>query len=100
MKEEELKLEKIYKRIKDTGHYIDDIRVRPWYILDCDASKILNLLIEIEDLFTKFDEYQMKNNQCYPEFEDFMLQIGDIRYRYTEFIDNNLEVLAIKTKKN
>ena len=42
----------------------------------------------------------MENNQCYPEFEDFMLQIGDIRYRYTEFIDNNLDVLAIKTKKN
>ena len=42
----------------------------------------------------------MENNQCYPEFEDFMLQIGDIRSRYTEFIDKNLDVLDIKTKKN
>lgn len=93
---DEDKLERIYKRIKETGHYNNDIRLQPWYILDCDASKILNLLIEVENLFTKFDEYQMENGQCHPEFEDFMLQISDIRARYSDFVNKNLDVLKIK----
>ena len=77
-----------------------DIRERSWKKNNCDAAKLLNLLIETENLLISLDEYQNDNGQCYPEFEDFMLQIGDIRYRYTEFIDNNLDVLDIETKKN
>ena len=44
----------------------------------------------------KFDEYQMENGQCLPEFEDFMLQISDIRSRYSDFVNKNLDVLKIK----
>ena len=77
-----------------------DIRERSWEKNNCDAAKLLNLLIETENLLISLDEYQNDNGQCYPEFEDFMLQIGDIRYRYTEFIDNNLDILDIETKKN
>lgn len=91
-------LEMIARKIQDSNIQMPDIRERNWKNNNSDASKILGLLIEAEDLLFKLDEIQMENNQCYPEIEDFMLQLGDIRSRYTNFVDNNLEVLEIKTK--
>ena len=103
MSEEDFKrrkeeLEMIARKIQGSGLQMPDIRERNWRNIDCEASKLLNLLIEAEDLLIKFDEYQMENDQCYPEFEDLMLQIGDIRSKYTTFVDNNLEILTIKNK--
>lgn len=72
-----------------------DIRNKDWIKKECNASIILKRLIELEDLFIDFDEYQMDNNQCYPEIEDLMLLIGDIRKKYTDFVDKNKEVLEI-----
>lgn len=91
-------LEMIARKIQESKIQMPDIRERNWRNRDCDASRLLNLLIEAENLLLKFDEYQMENDQCYPEFEDFMLQIGDIRAKYTDFVDNNLEILEIKNK--
>lgn len=91
-------LEMIARKIQDSRIRMPDIRERNWRNIDCDASKLLNLLIAAEDLLVKFDEYQMENDQCYPEFEDLMLEIGDVRAKYTTFIDNNLEILEIKNK--
>lgn len=42
------------------------------------------------------DEYQMENGQNYPEIEDMMLQLGELRNNFTNFIDNNLELLKLK----
>ena len=72
-----------------------DMRYKEWIDRNSDASTILKLLIELEDMFIDFDEYQMENNQCYPEIEDLMLLIGAVREKYTNFVNNNLEVLDI-----
>lgn len=89
-------IEMIARKIQESGLQMSDIRERSWKNIDCDAARLLILLVEAEDLLIKFDEFQMNNDQCYPEFEDFMLQLGDIRARYTEFIDKNLDILNIK----
>ena len=91
-------IEMIARKIQDSGIQMPDIRERSWKNIDSDTAKLLNLLIEAEDILIKLDEYQMENGQNYPEFEDFMLQIGDIRARYTEFVDKNLDILDIKIK--
>lgn len=91
-------IEMIARKIQDSSIQMPDIRERSWKNIDSDTAKLLNLLIEAEDILIELDEYQMKNGQNYPEFEDFMLQIGDIRARYTEFIDKNLDILDIKIK--
>lgn len=88
----------IARKIQESGMQMPDIRDRSWRNINSDTAKLLNLLIEAEDILIRLDEFQMENGQNYPEFEDFMLQIGDIRSRYTEFIDKNLDVLDIKTK--
>ena len=91
-------LEMIARKIQDSKIQMSDIRERDWKNINCNAAKILNLLIETENLFIDLDEYQMENDQCYPEIEDIMLLIGDIRERYTNFVDNHLEVLEINKK--
>ena len=91
-------IEMIARKIQESGMQMPDIRDRSWRNINSDTAKLLNLLIEAEDILVRLDEFQMENGQNYPEFEDFMLQIGDIRSRYTEFIDKNLDVLDIKTK--
>ena len=91
-------IEMIARKIQESGMQMPDIRDRSWRNINSDTAKLLNLLIEAEDILIRLDEFQMENGQNYPEFEDFMLQIGDIRSRYTEFIDKNLDVLDIKTK--
>ena len=72
-----------------------DIRERSWKNNNCKAAKLLNLLIEAENILIDFDEYQIQNEQCYPEFEELMLQLGEIRSNYTNLVDNNKEILDI-----
>lgn len=68
---------------------LKDIRFRDWINYNTDISKALKLLIELEDIFYDIDKISLDNDQCYPEFEDFMLQIGEIRKEYTQYIDDN-----------
>ncbi len=93
-REEELKM--IAKKIQDSGLQFPDIREREWLKVDSKASKLLKLLMEAEDIMITLDEYQMENNQCYPEIEDMMLQLGLLRDKYSKFVDNNLELLKLK----
>ena len=75
---------------------IKDIREKEWMKNDSKVASLLKLLIEAENILIDLDEYQMDNDQCYPEIEDMMLQLGEIRNDFTEFVDNNLEILDIK----
>lgn len=75
---------------------LSDVRDRQWLKIDSKVSKELKLLIEAENILVELDEHQMNNDQCYPEIEDMMLQLGELRKQYTEFIDNNLNLLDIK----
>ena len=93
-REEELKM--IAKKIQDSGLQFPDIREREWLKVDSKASKLLKLLMEAEDIMITLDEYLMENNQCYPEIEDIMLQLGLLRDKYSKFVDNNLELLKLK----
>ena len=72
-----------------------DIRYRVWSKKDNPAARLLNLLIEAENILIELDDYQMNNNQCYPEIEDMMLQIGAIREDYTKFVEKNIDILKI-----
>lgn len=72
-----------------------DIRKKEWRKLNCDAARLLNLLISAEDIFISFDEYQMENGQCYPEIEDMMLEIGELRDEYIKFVEKNKDILDI-----
>ena len=75
---------------------VTDIREREWKKLDVPAAKLLQLLIDAENIFLDLDDYQMSHNQCYPDIEDMMLQIGILRENYTNFVDSHTEVLNIK----
>ena len=72
---------------------LKDIRFRDWINYNTDISKALKLLIELEDIFYDIDKISLDNDQCYPEFEDFMLQIGEIRKEYTRYVDDNKFIL-------
>lgn len=89
-------LEMLAQKIKNSGLQFPDIRERDWSKLDSKAARLLRLLIDAENILIDLDEYQMENNQCYPEIEDMMLQFGAIREQYTKFVDNNLEILKEK----
>jgi hypothetical protein len=88
--------QKIADKIKKSGKQLPDIRLRDWSNNNTPASKLHNLLIEAENILLYLDDIQMKNDQCYPEIEDFMLQIGALREKYTNFVDNNKKILDIK----
>ena len=96
LREEELK--KMAKKIQESGIQLSDIREREWISHDCDAAKLLKLLIEAENLFMGLDEYQMEHDQCYPDIEDMMLLMGDLRAKFIEFVEKNPEVLNVKIK--
>lgn len=98
MEKRKEKLKMIAKKIQDSGLNFPDIRNRDWMDYDSAAAKILKLSIELENLLIDLDDYQMKNDQCYPKIENMMLEFGDFRKKYTNFIDNNIEVLEIKIK--
>ena len=72
---------------------LKDMRYRDWMNYYTDISKALKLLIELEDIFYDIDKISLDNDQCYPEFEDFMLQIGEIRKEYTKYVDDNKFIL-------
>lgn len=93
-REEELKM--IANKIQQSGLQFPDIRRREWMNIDSKVSILLNYLIEAENILLELDEYQMENGQKYPELEDMMLQMGELRNQYTEFVDRNLELLKIK----
>ena len=63
---------------------------------DTKVSKALKLLIELEDIFYDIDKFSLDNDQCYPEFEHFMLQIGGIRKDFTDCVDKDITLLDIK----
>lgn len=85
------------KNIQNSEFHFSDIREREWGKLDdVKAAKLLQLLIETEDIFLDLDDFQMSHEQCYPEIEDMMLQIGVLREQYTNFVDSHMEVLDIK----
>lgn len=85
------------KNIQNSEFNFPDIREREWGKLDdVKAAKLLQLLIEAEDIFLDLDDFQMSHEQCYPEIEDMMLQIGVLREQYTNFVDSHMEVLDIK----
>ena len=92
--EEELKM--IANKIQQSGLQFPDIRRREWMNIDSKVSILLNYLIEAENILLELDEYQMGIGQKYPELEDMMLQMGELRNQYTEFVDRNLELLKIK----
>lgn len=85
----------IVKEIKESGLKFPDIREKEWMSLDTKVSKLLKLLIEAENILMEFDEYQLEHNQCYPKIEDMMLQLGDLRNSYSNYIDDNMEILKI-----
>lgn len=95
-REEELK--NIASKIQDSGLQFPDCREREWMKINSDSAKLLNLLIQTENIFLDLDDYQMNNGQCYPEIEDMMLQIGYLRSKYTEFVEKNSEILKINLK--
>ena len=78
---------------------LKDIRFRDWINYNTDISKALKLLIELEDIFYDIDKISLDNDQCYPEFEDFMLQIGEITKEYTQYIDDNKFLLQFTEMK-
>lgn len=75
---------------------IQDIRERDWLKLNTPAAKALKYILEAEDILISLDDYQMENNQAYHEIEDMMLSIGELRKRYTKYIDNHEELLLLK----
>lgn len=87
--------EEIEKRKNELGN-LKDIRFRNWMQLDTKVSKALKLLIELEDIFYDIDKFSLDNDQCYPEFEHFMLQIGGIRKDFTDCVDKDITLLDIK----
>jgi len=94
IREEKLKV--IVNKIQDSDLQFPDIREREWSKIDSKVSKVLNLLVEAENIMVDLDEYQMENGQNYPEIEDMMLQLGELRNNFTNFVDNNLEMIELK----
>jgi len=96
--EREEKLRMIARKIQESGLSFPDIRDREWSKIDSDAATLLNYLVQAENIFVGLDEYQMENGQCYPEIEDMMLQISNLREKYTNFVDKNLDILKVNLK--
>ena len=86
---------KLGEEIKKREDKMSDIRPREWMNLDTNASKILRLLIEAEDLLTDFYDYQNENNQCYPDFEEFYNQVSNTRHNFAKYIDEHKELLTM-----
>lgn len=92
-------MSEIERKKENNCFQVTDIREREWKKLDVPAAKLLQLLIEAENLFLDFDDYQMSHDQCYPDIEDMMLQMGILRENYTNFVDSHIEILNIKQKE-
>ena len=72
LKKREKELKMIAKKIQGSDLKFPDIREREWSKIDSKVSKILNYLIEAENILVDLDEYQMENGQNYPEIEDMI----------------------------
>lgn len=72
-----------------------DIRKRNWLSLNTKVSKILSLLIEVENDLMDLDDYQMGNHQCYPDFEELYNRVALIRKDFTNYIDQHQELLTM-----
>ena len=92
------KLMQMAKKIQESGRILPDVRDKEWRKTDAPAARVMNLLVEAEDILIELDSIQMENNQCYPEIENFMLQLGEFRSKYSDFVDQNIDVLEIKFK--
>ena len=66
---------------------------------DSNVGKILSLLIETENLLIDLDEYLVHNNPELNSIEDFMLELGDFRDRFTSYVDKNSDLVNVKTFK-
>lgn len=75
---------------------IKDIRYKEWINDKSKVSLVLKKLIEVEDLLIDLDEYNTKNNLDYDNLEDFMLQIGEIREEFTDYVEKNTDLKEIK----
>ena len=75
---------------------LKDIRFREWINYNTDISKALKLLIELEDIFYDIDKISLDNDQCYPEFEDFMLHVDNIRYKFVKKVESDKSLFDIK----
>ena len=97
MKEDRIKkIDEIIDMVKDHNVELKDIRERDWLVLNTPAAKALKHILEAEDILISLDDYQMENNQAYKEIEDMMLSIGDLRSKYTKYIDSHEELLLLK----
>ena len=91
--------EELNKRKEDITK-LKDIRLREWQKLNTYASKLLNILIEAENILGTFDDYQLSNGQCYPEFETWYNQLAILRAEFTNFVDKNPEILELDNQIN
>ena len=55
-------MERLVRKIQESGLQLDDIRKRTWMTSDSNVGKILSLLIETENLLIDLDEYLVHNN--------------------------------------
>lgn len=91
-------INEIVKKIQDSGVDFKDIRYRNWLNSNGVAAEVLAAFIYLENLLMNLDEYQMENNQIFPYIEDFVLQVGDLRDKFTNYVDSNQELLSVKLK--
>jgi hypothetical protein len=75
---------------------IKDIRYKEWINDKSKVSLVLKKLIEVEDLLIDLDEYNTNNNLDYDNLEDFMLQIGELREEFTDYVEKNTDLKEIK----
>ena len=75
---------------------IKDIRYTEWINDKSKVSLVLKKLIEVEDLLIDLDEYNTNNNLDYDNLEDFMLQIGELREEFTDYVEKNTDLKEIK----
>lgn len=92
-------MERLVRKIQESGLQLDDIRKRTWMTSDSNVGKILSLLIETENLLIDLDEYLVHNNPELNSIEDFMLELGDFRDRFTSYVDKNSDLVNVKTFK-
>ena len=92
-------MERLVRKIQESGLQLDDIRKRTCMTSYSNVGKILSLLIETENLLIDLDEYLVHNNPELNSIEDFMLELGDFRDRFTSYVDKNSDLVNVKTFK-
>ena len=54
------------------------------------------LLIELEDIFSDINDFYIENGERYNEFEDFMLHVDNIRYKFVKKVESDESLFDIK----